>query len=460
VFKRPEYIVAVCLGLVVSVYMLTATVHVDEGWFHHLAKAKNDNGFYTFPAFYDVPVLKGYYTHGNSLFVQFYRFLDWLFPNGAFGILVMRVLFLALFVWTLWLYLARLNVFGGPVGNMMVMAVIVLQPVVLSAISRARPELVMASLLLLLFRHFRRDDIEINWNALFILSMFLFLVHPNGVLYLMLLMLLAAETKNINKIMQLWGLGLLFVAVYYLVFVDANFPLYKEQFNVMFASGGERKFISHLGDVPLYIYSEIRDRYLLWEWRELMSYPFLLAATLVPIGMGVYAGLRHRLFKQELIYILGTMIFFLLLGNKFPGYLAYILPVLMIMGFYSIRKNKKAMAMAMLFLIVPGAGLAVQKISWNLHQQKLYHNVLEAVYHEARQGEMVYAPLRLEPFLSEQYIFRTTTQKGKNDFYRRYSISPRRCLVVERKLNEVWDYAGPLRETIFEEDDISVQRIH
>lgn len=460
VFKRPEIILAVCLGLVIMTYMITTPVHVDEGWFHNLAKAKNDKGFYTFPAFYDVPGLNGPYTHGNSLFVQFYRLFDWIFPSGAIGILVMRFLFLGLFVWTLALYLFRLNLFGGTAGNILVMAVILMQPIVLSSLARARPETVMASLLLLLFWHFRRSELQINWNALFIFSIVLFLVHPNGVLYLLLLMLLAAETRDFSKVMQLWGLGLLFVTLYYLVFIDANFPLYKEQFKIMFSSGGERKFLGSLGDVPMYLYSELRDRYLLWEWRKLMSYPFLLVATLVPIGAGLYVGLRRKGFRRELIYILGTIIFFVLLGNKFPGYLMYILPVLMIMGFSLIRKNKKWMAVAMLVLIVPSVSLTVQKINWNFHQQKLYGHILQAVYQEAQPGEMVYAPLRLEPFLSGQYIFRTTTQKGKFDFYQRFSISPRHCLVVERKVNGVWKHAGLVRETIWEEDDLLVQRIH
>ena len=273
-YNRTAVILVCCVTLVILVYMFTAPVYVDEGWFHNLAKAKNELGYYTFPAFYDVPALSGHYTQGSSLFVQFYRLFDWLFPEGVTGIMVMRLLFLAMFVSALWLYISRLDVFGGTVGNVIVVAVILIQPVVLSSIARARSEMVMASLLLLVFWKFcRLETVDVNWNALLIFSITLFLIHPNGVLYFLLLMLLGAGTRNFTRIMQLWGLGLVVVVIYYLVFIDANFPLYKEQFKIMFSSGGERKFLGSLADVPLFIYSEIRDRYLLWEWRGLMSYP-------------------------------------------------------------------------------------------------------------------------------------------------------------------------------------------
>lgn len=455
-------IVFLVISLVsISVLIITKPITTDEGWFHSLALAKDNYGYYTFPPFYDISLLKGNYTLGKGVHVQIFRFFDLVFKNPIAGIILNRFLFFGIWLLAIYLYIREIKPLDNKWNNILIGTIILIHPIMLGSFSTARPEIPMSALLLYFFWNYHRSlNKDYKLIVLIFISTLLFLFHPNGILYMLLLMIIGFNLKQIGKTLKLWIWGIMVGLVYFLIFIDANHPLYIEQFKLIMSTGAEEKFISSMSSLPNYILCEIRDRYIGWESRMLFSYPVLLISTITPLFAGIYAGFKNKRFKVELIYILATIFFFILLGNKFQGYLAYIIPFLIIMSFYLLRKKIIIIKMVSILILFLYITITIRGVVWNYEQNKITKIIIKNIQEKVKPGETVYAPFRFEPYLSPKYDYLTTTQKSKNNLYKIYDIHPQSCVIIAGKNDEIWNWAGENREKIAEIDGMVIQRIY
>jgi hypothetical protein len=435
----------------VILYILTAPIHVDEGWYYEVARAKNTIGSYTFPAFYDVGLFQSDLMILRDLMTQLYRLADLLFSNGVVAIKFLRLFFFGLWITFFYVFLSSQFPDWQKRERIVVLICLMTFPPVFIVLGIARAEVLISALTaLLLSIYLWNIDSSYKFFLLVFFSTLVLLLHPNGIIYFFIIGLWLVSMRNKRQLL----IGCTFMAClgigYYLIFIDPNIALYKKQFHAMYQGGNESKFLFSLAKLPQFIISEISLRY--FPLNALQQKVFSLSSicaflTVIITISGLISLFRHRQFVIIRLYIFSIMLFFVLLGNKTPLYLIYILPFFLIATLYSfsfLESRKWILEMAIIsFCIVIGLAVVV-----NSKEQKEMGELIRAVKLNVAPGSVLYAPFNLYPYLGDRYIYLTTNQKSKAQMYQIYGIRPSHCFIIAVGNDEIWRFCKGQRTDI------------
>lgn len=460
--KTLHVVLLVFVFLSVIINIIYSPIYGDEGFYHGEARGKNVYGYYTSPYLYDIPAFQGHsYYQINRSIIQLHRLSDIIFGNAILGIKAVRMLVFLLFVWALLFYLK--NVKRGISNREMfgILIVVISYPTLMPVFLTGREEIILSALLLFILGTYH-CSIPDNSKRLTIilLSALMLFFHPNGILYVAILGVVGSDYKKPADTLKLWAILLLIGVVYYLIFIDPNYKLLMKQGKIMFQSGGCEKIITNISELPRYILAEIRDRYFMWSNKKYPRYSILFISMIVPLLAGLYAGFKNQKFKMEMVYILSTMAFFLILGSKHSGYLIYFYPILIIMTFCLFRDRKRYLAVAFALIIFVNMTLVTRRIVWSYYDHKKTDNILNIIEREVKPGETIYAPSNWEPYLSQKYKYLMTTHKDLADLYQSCNIRPTNCVIMENENNEIWKRANGNREKIAEIKNLLIYRVY
>ena len=440
-------ITLISVVLVVS-YVLSAPVNVDEGWYQAIAKGKQRLGFYTLTPFHDIDLFKGGVVFSSNLNTQLYRLPEFLSVDNVVRIKCLRMLYLS--IWFLLFY----TLLSSPLfrnsrnERIIIMNLLVTSPIVFWSFAIARPEVLISGIVALLltldhrFRTNNGDKTAIRISILAI-SCIALLLHPNGIVFVGLFVFTTYDSNEKKTFVKNLALSAAVVLAYYLVFIDANLPLYKKQISVLFQSENEEKFIPNSVKLFEYMLSEITERYLQLDSlkNKLASFGLVLAVTvLFTYALGIYAVIKNRDYRGVGIYALAITLFLILLGNKTPQYLIYISPVLFVVAVYHAASSFRITKLLVLPLLLSFWIVIAISIPINTREQREINAIVSLIRSNAASGARIYAPFTLEPYLIDDYDYLTTNQKAKNRFYERYDIHPKDCLVVAEKKDDIWNW--------------------
>ena len=461
--KKLSVLLCAIASLLVIVNIIYSPIYGDEGFYHGEAHGKNVYGYYTSPYLYDIPTFQEHsYYHIHRSIIQLYRLSDIIFKDAIYGIKAVRIITFCMFVWALYFYLKKLNLKIENWETLGILSVIISYPIISSpAFLTGREDVILSALLLFILGTYHSDiNNRLKILRILFLSTLMLFFHPNGILYMAIIAIIGIDRNNPIDTITLWALILLTGIVYYLVFIDPNYKLFVKQSILMNQAGGCEKVITNISSLPSYVLAEIRDRYFMWSQRIHPKYIILVISMIVPLLAGLYAGFKSKNFKMEMVYILSTMAFFIILGSKHSGYLIYFYPILIIMTFYLFRGRKKCVAVAFALIIFVNMTLVTRHIVWSYYNHKKTNNILNIIEKEVKPGETIYAASNWEPYLSTKYKYLMTTQKDLNNLYQLYNIRPKNCIIMESKNNEIWKWANDNREKIAKIKNLLIYRIH
>ena len=435
------FIVSVVLTLG---YIITAPVNVDEGWYHAVASAKNQRGLYTFPPFYDIPLFKGEIMIFRDLTTQFYRLFDLLFNSAITGISLLRIFWYAVWVASFFNLVNKLFSEYTLAQRLIILSSVTTCPIVFWVFGIARPEVPISAMvaLLLAIPYKKGANLDHKLLEMLAVSAIALFFHPNGVVFLLLFVLIALLMVGPKKAVKHSFLAGGVAVTYFLVFIDNNLPLYKEQYQILFHTGNEEKFIQSLGMLPRYLVSEIANRYLcISSLDRVLSFETVCLVTTLAVAIsGLYALIREHRLRIPKYCVVVVMIFLVLLGNKTPLYLLYISPILALATIYRLTRGK-ALRVVPLAVICFCTIIAVS-IPINLKERAEIRLIADTVKQTIKPNETIYAPLALEPYLAHTYNFVTTSHKSKIGAYSLFNIKPQNCVIIAERNDAIWGWSN------------------
>jgi len=460
-YKNYMFIAFVVFGFsVVISKLIFSPIYGDEGWFYCAALAKNQLGYYAFPPYCDVPAFQGQMYLIDRLMIQIFRASILFFSNPKSSIIFVRFFSLTIFISSLFYYL---KIVFNDVNNwnkVFIVLLIITHPLIIHNACTGRSDILISSILLLVLAQYRvvYDD-KNNLMGILGLSTLMLILHPNAIIYMAILGIIGINKKKSLNTLKLWSMMLIIGLAYYLIFIDYNFHLFIKQNHVLNSTGNEEKFISSISQLPAYFINEIKYRYLILNKIHKIYYPLLLVSLLTPIFGGlIFFWKNSNKYRYELMYIFGTLIFFIFLGEKTSQYL-YFLPVLII-GFFINFKKKYVIKIICIIFTLLFLTIHVRQVVWSYNYKKnVRDKVLAVIDREAKQDETIYASISFGPYLTSKYTFLETTQKPVNNWYELYNIHPHNCIIIEKKNNEVWQWASNNREIIAEIGHLIIVRI-
>jgi len=448
---------------IVLINIITKSIHVDEGWYHSEAYSKNTYGYYTSPAFYDIPDFNGeIYISRTRLIIQIYRIMDILLNNAEIEIIIIRLLLFFIFVSAFFYYTNKIKFPKNINEKLLVLSFTLCINPIINSLRIARSEIIISSLILFIMGLHHNENENDNFKnklTILVLSFIMFLFHPNGILFILLSSLLILNKNPLNTL-KYWLIVLLFFVAYYLVFIDPNYNIFFIQSRLMFNSGNEQKFCLSIQSIPNYLFSELKYRYLDWNSRIKLSYIIKLISLIFVIILGIFNGIRFKKFRIEIIYVCSTLLFFIFLGNKVSLYLTYVFPLLIIQMIYFLRKKAKILTTVIISFIIINSMITFRGIFWNIKNKTEKKEIIKILEKTTPSGETVYADFYFEPYISSKYKYLTTTQKDKNNFYLKYNIHPQNCIIISEKKNSIWNFVLNKNEILYNYNDIIMKKIY
>ena len=435
-------------------------IYGDEGWFYCAAQAKNQFGYYAFPPYYDIPVFHGQMYTIERLMIQVFRLPILFISNPKTSIIFVRLLSLTVFISSLFYYLKTVFNEINNWNKVFILLLIIIHPLIIHNACTGRSDILISSILLLVLAKFKAVDNQNKFMRILCLSTLMLLFHPNAIIYMVILGIIGINIKKPIHTLKLWSMMLITGLAYYLIFIDYNFHLFIKQ-NFVLITGEEEKFISSISQFPTYFVNEIKYRYLIWNKIHKIYYPLLLVSLLTPIFGGFLFFCKNtKKYRYELMYIFGTMIFFIFLGEKTSQYL-YFLPILIIGFFVNFKEKQNIIKPICIVFTLLFLAIHVRSVVWSYNYEKnVRDKLISVIDKESKQDEIIYAPISYGPYLSFNYTFLETTQKSENNWYKLYNIHPRKCIIIESKNNDIWQWAGKEREKIAEIDNLLIYRIY
>jgi hypothetical protein len=419
-------------AILMLINIVISPVHTDEAWFQHCAVAKDNLGFYTSPAFYDVPVFKGYdYIIPTRLILQLYRFFD-IFLDGKWIIIAVRFIILVIFSVAVFLYSHTLQLNkNNNIRAFYLPIVILFYPVIFEYYYVAREELIISAIVLL-FLAIEKSELQQLKKDILILALLTIalLFHLNALILFGIYGLLRLDYRKPVKILYLFFACLFILLSYYMVFIDPNIKIFTEQFRLMYFSGKSEKFLSSFNSMLSYILNELKFRYLNLDGRNQLTYPIKLLLILTPFISGLYYTFKYKYLKKEKLFSVSIMVFLLFVGNKYQAYLLYILPVLIAITFQHLLHSQKTTRIFILFLLIYGNAYQVRRILWNSDRNKQNTAILKMIDQNVPRNSSIYASFDFAPYLYPKYKYLTTTHKEGNNFFVMFNIKPANCYLL------------------------------
>jgi hypothetical protein len=398
------------LGLLISNPM-----HTDEGFFWAFAEAKNTYGYYRFPAFEDVDVFKESFNFGlNRSILQIYRLTELLFKkNIHLGLVLIRFSILITFLFSIVYYSkCALSSVDDKINRAIMIGLVLLSPIIFTQLSLAREEMLMASLIaifLALYYSIKHTPYRITLQLILLFAMIF--LHWNAFLFAVLFMISAFREKYWKHRFLIWIGGLIILMLFYLIIVDPNLPLFIKQFKFLLISDNRHeKFVLSLTSLKDYIIYEFVYRYLLYNSIGLKAYFLYLFHNLFVLTAGLLLLLKTKMLRNERFYIIGLIISFVLLGNKYTGYLAYYFPILiLIISSYLVgKKVSKSVFFISFLLFFP---ILLWGIKNNINALSHNKSVVESIGQHIPKGATIYLDFPLLVEISDEYISYTIAEK-------------------------------------------------
>lgn len=420
-----------------SIYLACLpSIHVDEGWFHNIAYSTKTNGYPSFNAFSDVPVFKGYYGQGGGIITKMIGILISLPISDVSAILLLRVLFALFFIFTLWEFLR--NIEQNDNLRLLVYSLIIFNPLVISVLSKARSESLMASLAMWMMMLIGSDELSKKGivSALLI-SYIMMTLHPNGVVSLLFigLYVLLNKFELRFKFHIFIALIVMFIYMYFNQVNNIFFPsnsLTSAQYSAMYFAGEEQKLLSSIAELPNFLFREVR-RYpflQLKPWKTPLVWFILITVQTMIAWFAVFA---KKLKWNDTFVLWGSCVtlMFIFLGNKTSLYLIYLIPFIVPVAYNymkSVNNKTKKMYLAAVIFLTTVYGIAFFK-----HNVADTRDVEEVVkYEQQLEYDAIYAPMEFSPYLADKNMY-TTIHKVSNQMLKPDMLTEDIIVVIDTK---------------------------
>lgn len=428
------------IGFVSIILVCLPSIHVDEGWFHNIAYSLKINGYPSFNAFSDVPMLKGYYGQGGGIMVKLMGIFTSLPIADALTILLLRVFLTLFFLITIWEFLKTYIKDKHQIN--LIFAIVLFNPLVIGILSKARSESLMTSLAMWMIMLLGGDKVSKKGvlSALLI-SYIMMTLHPNGLISLLFigLVVLIKRFDLRFKIMVFLTLMALFIYMYFNQIKFVFFPdesILSAQYSGLFFAGEEQKLLTSIKDLPIFLFNELK-RYpypKLVPWRTSIVNTILVTGHIVLAWIAVFKN-RIKFSNTSVLWGISVFAVFIFLGQKVSLYLVYFLPFV-VLAAYSLIESFEVRTKKIYFITVFGLS-ALSVIASIPHSMANKKNMIKIVDHQqSLDYDIVYAPLQFSPYLSEECMY-ATNHKISNELLEPYMIVSDKILLIDRKNSEM-----------------------